>query len=122
MAILDDTLAQIVDAVKAPATDLGMVRARGGLARGVAWAEVSGRAGDGAWIELRVHHRPTDQRVQAGMLAYQPLSRGGRTIVLGETSQTYRNGPEEVSRDVSDEIKGWLALMTPQEGDDGDAV
>lgn len=122
MAILDDAIAQIVDAVKAPAKDLGMVRARGGLARGVAWGEISGRLGDGAWAELRLHHRVTDQRVQAGMLAYQPLARGGRTIVIGETSQTYRNGPEEVQEDVADEIKGWLKLLGPREGDDGDAV
>jgi hypothetical protein len=115
MAILDDAIAQIVDAVKAPASDQGLIRARGGLARGVAWGEISGRASDGAWVELRVHHRMTDQRVQAGMLAYQPLARGGRTIVIGETSQSYRNGPEEVSQDVADEIKGWLRLLAPRE-------
>src|ERR671913_1205610 len=97
MAILDDVLAGLVAGLKTDLSDAGLVRVRGGLARGVAWAEASGRASDGAWMELRFHHRPAEHRLQAGLLAYQPLSRGGRTVVVGEQSLNYTFEPEEVS-------------------------
>jgi hypothetical protein len=108
MAILDDVLAGLVDGLKTDLADAGLVRVRGGLARGVAWAEASGRAADGAWLELRLHHRPADNRLQAGLLAYQPLSRGGRTVVVGEQSLTYRYEPIEVSLDLLEEVSAWL--------------
>ena len=108
MAILDDVLAGLVDGLKVDLADAGLVRVRGGLARGVAWAEASGRAADGAWLELRLHHRPADRRLQAGLLAYQPLSRGGRTVVIGEQSLTYRFEPTEVSLDVLEDVSSWL--------------
>jgi hypothetical protein len=114
MAILDDVLAGLVDGLKTDLADAGLVRVRGGLARGVAWAEASGRAGDGAWPELRLHHRPADNRLQAGLLAYQPLSRGGRTVVLGEQSLTYRYEPTEVSLDVLEEVSAWLRRVTTE--------
>jgi len=108
MAILDEVLAGLVDGLKTDLADAGLVRVRGGLARGVAWAEASGRAADGAWLELRLHHRPADNRLQAGLLAYQPLSRGGRTVVVGEQSLTYRYDPTEVSLDVLEDVSSWL--------------
>ena len=108
MAILDDVLAGLVDGLKSDLSDAGLVRVRGGLARGVAWAEASGRAADGAWLELRLHHRPADRRLQAGLLAYQPLSRGGRTVVIGEQSLTYSYEPTEVSFDVAENVSSWL--------------
>lgn len=108
MAILDDVLAGLVDGLKTDLADAGLVRVRGGLARGVAWAEASGRAADGAWLELRLHHRPAGNRLQAGLLAYQPLSRGGRTVVVGEQSLTYRYEPTEVSLDLLEEVSAWL--------------
>ncbi len=108
MAILDDVLAGLVDGLKSDLSDAGLVRVRGGLARGVAWAEASGRAADGAWLELRLHHRPADHRLQAGLLAYQPLSRGGRTIVVGEQSLNYRYEPIEVSPDLLEDVSSWL--------------
>jgi hypothetical protein len=111
MAILDDVLAGLVDGLKMDLSDAGLVRARGGLARGVAWAEASGRAADGAWLELRLHHRPADNRLQAGLLAYQPLSRGGRTVVVGEQSSTYRFEPTEVSHDVLEDVSSWLRRL-----------
>ena len=108
MAILDDVLAGLVDGLKSDLTDAGLVRVRGGVARGVAWAEASGRAADGAWLELRLHHRPSERRLQAGLLAYQPLSRGGRTAVVGEESLSYRYEPIEVSTDLGEAVSGWL--------------
>jgi hypothetical protein len=108
MAILDDVLAGLVDGLKSDLTDAGLVRVRGGVARGVAWAEASGRAADGAWLELRLHHRPSERRLQAGLLAYQPLSRGGRTAVVGEESLSYRYEPIEVSADLGEAVSGWL--------------
>ena len=39
------------------------------MARGVAWAEASGRAPDGSWMELRLHHRPSDLCMSAVTLA-----------------------------------------------------
>jgi hypothetical protein len=108
MAILDDVLADLVDGLKSDLTDVGLTRQRGGLARGVAWAEASGRAPDGAWLELRLHHRPSEQRLQAGLLAYQPLSRGGRTVVVGERTLSYRYEPDEVSGHLFEDVSSWL--------------
>ena len=108
MAILDDVLAGLVDGLKSDLSDAGLVRVRGGLARGVAWAEASGRAPDGAWLELRLHHRPADRRLQAGLLAYQPLSRGGRTVVVGEQSLSYSYEATEVSPDLLEDVSSWL--------------
>jgi hypothetical protein len=111
MAILDDVLAGLVDGLKSDLSDAGLVRVRGGLARGVAWAEASGRAPDGAWLELRLHHRPADRRLQAGLLAYQPLARGGRTVVVGEQSLSYSYEATEVSPDLAEEVSGWLRRL-----------
>src|SRR5215207_11435104 len=103
MAILDAVLADLVVGLKSDLKDAGLTRQRGGIARGVAWAEASGRAADGAWLELRLHHRPTDHRLQAGLLAYQPLARGGRTVVIGEQSLSYDYEPSEVSMDLGED-------------------
>jgi hypothetical protein len=116
MAILDDVLAGLVDGLKSDLRGAGLTRQRGGLARGVAWAEASGRASDGAWLELRLHHRPSEHRLQAGLLAYQPLSRGGRTVVVGERSLNYRYDPTEVSHDLADDVSTWLRRLALDEG------
>jgi hypothetical protein len=108
MAILDDVLAGLVAGLKSDLTGAGLTRQRGGLARGVAWAEASGRASDGAWLELRLHHRPAEHRLQAGLLAYQPLSRGGRTVVIGEQSLSYNFDADEVSHHLADDVSSWL--------------
>jgi hypothetical protein len=108
MAILDDVLAGLVAGLKSDLSGAGLTRQRGGLARGVAWAEASGRASDGAWLELRLHHRPSEHRLQAGLLAYQPLARGGRTVVVGEQSLSYRYEPTEVSDHLADDVASWL--------------
>ena len=83
MAILDDVLAGLVAGLKSDLSEAGLTRLRGGMARGVAWAEASGRAPGGAWVELRLHHRPAENRLQAGLLAYQPMARGGRQAQPG---------------------------------------
>ncbi len=43
MAILDDVLAGLVHDLKSDLSEAGLTRQRGGIARGVAWAEASGR-------------------------------------------------------------------------------
>src|SRR3954454_19871483 len=112
MAILDDVLAGLVDGLKSDLADAGLVRVRGGMARGVAWAEASGRAADGAWVELRLHHRPSERRLQAGLLAYQPLARGGRTVVVGEQSLNYSYEATEVSHHLADDVASWLRRVS----------
>ncbi|MCC7368926.1 MAG: hypothetical protein IT306_10915 [Chloroflexi bacterium] len=114
MAILDDTLAGLVAGLKSDLSEAGLKRQRGGLARGVAWAEASGRGSDGAWLELRLHHRPAERRLQAGLLAYQPLSRGGRTLVVGEQSLSYTYDPDEVSHYIADDVARWLQQIISQ--------
>jgi len=116
MAILDDVLAGLVAGLKSDLSEAGLTRQRGGMARGVAWAEASGRAQDGAWVELRLHHRPSEHRLQAGLLAYQPMARGGRTIVVGERSLNYRYDPAEVSLDLADDVSEWLRRLTVDDG------
>ena len=114
MAILDDVLAGLVAGLKGDLSEAGLTRQRGGLARGVAWAEASGRAPDGAWVELRLHHRPSERRIQAGLLAYQPLARGGRTTVVGEQSLNYTYDPDEVSHHIADSVSRWLIQIAEQ--------
>lgn len=114
MAILDDTLAGLVAGLKSDLSEAGLTRQRGGLARGVAWAEASGRGSDGAWLELRLHHRPSEHRLQAGLLAYQPLSRGGRTVVVGEQSLNYDYEPDEVKHYIADDVARWLHQIVAQ--------
>lgn len=113
MAIVDETLQRIVAAVKPAATDASMVRVRGGLARGIAWAEISGRGADGAWYELRVHHRVHHRtatgELLAKLLAYQPLTRGGRTVVVGERTMETDLPSDEAELAV--EIIGWLRTI-----------
>ena len=93
MAILDDVLAGLVDGLKTDLADAGLVRCAAGWRGASPGPRRLARAADGAWLELRLHHRPADNRLQAGLLAYQPLSRGGRTLVVGEQSLTYRFEP-----------------------------
>jgi hypothetical protein len=116
MAILDDVLAGLVSGLKSDLSQAGLTRQRGGLARGVAWAEASGRASDGAWLELRLHHRPAEHRLQAGLLAYQPLSRGGRTVVVGDRSVGYRYEPDEVVDELADDVSTWLRGLAAGDG------
>jgi hypothetical protein len=122
MAILDDVLAGLVAGLKNDLAGAGLTRQRGGLARGVAWAEASGRAADGAWLELRLHHRPSDHRLQAGLLAYQPLARGGRTVVVGEQSLNYRYEPSEVADHLADDVSGWLRRVALDRGSSSMAI
>jgi hypothetical protein len=112
MAIPDDTLAALIASLRPDLSDAGLRRERGGLARGVAWAEASGRGPDGAWLELRMHHRPAERRLDAGLLAYQPLARGGRTVVLGERSAPYRDAASEVADDMLHQVMDWLRAVS----------
>ena len=108
MAIPDDVLLTLMTSLRVELADAGLTRERGGMARGVAWAEASGRGPDGAWLELRLHHRPSERRLDAGLLAYQPLARGGRTVVLGERSASYRYEASEVAEHLAEVVGGWL--------------
>ena len=123
MAIPDHVLAGLITGLRAELADAGLVRERGGQARGVAWAEASGRGPDGAWLELRVHHRPADRRLDAGLLAYQPLARGGRTLVLGERSAPYDFDANEVAGHLAEDIADWLRAVTDgRTGGEDDAI
>jgi hypothetical protein len=93
MAILDEALQTVVDMIAGDVAEANLTRLRGGLARGVAWLEASGRATDGAWLELRVHHRPAENRLQAGMLAYQPLAGAAGRWWSARTPGTTRPTP-----------------------------
>lgn len=104
----DETLASIVESLSADFTAAHMTRQRGGMIRGVAWAEVAGRGDDSAWYELRMHHKPGEKLVQAGMLAYQSLAKGGRTIVIGESYANYTAEPSEVIAALVSEISAWV--------------
>ncbi len=108
MAILDDVLAELVTGLRVDLAAAGLSRQRGGIARGVAWAEASGRGPDGAWLELRLHHRPTERRLEGGLLAYQPVARGGRTIVIGERALEYSRDASELAGVLADEVATWL--------------
>ena len=112
MATNDRVLVALMQGLRLDLASAGLVRERGGLARGVAWAEASGRGPDGAWLELRLHHRPSERRLDAGLLAYQPLARGGRTIVLGDRSVSYGFEPGEVTGDLADAVSDWLGAVS----------
>jgi hypothetical protein len=111
MAILDEVLADIMLGLKSDLTEVGLRKQRGGIARGVGWAEASGYAADGGWLELRLHHRPTEHRLQAGLLAYQPLARGARTTVVGECELHYQDAPQEVAHHLADDVSDWLRRL-----------
>ena len=108
MAILDGVLAELVTGLRVDLAAAGLSRQRGGIARGVAWAEASGRGPDGAWLELRLHHRPSERRLDGGLLAYQPVARGGRTVVIGERALEYALDAGEMSGVLADEVARWL--------------
>lgn len=112
MAILDQTLNEMTEQVRSLfPIHPGAERVRGGLARGIAWAEVSARLPDGSWGELRIHHRPNERRLQAGLLCYQSLAQGGRTIVIGEESLHYYVDPKEVSAQMAQSIERWIGTL-----------
>ncbi len=108
MAIVDEVLAGMVAELRADLTRTGLTHHRGGLARGVAWAEAAGRGPDGAWLELRLHHRPSERRMDAGLLAYLPVARGGRTTVVGTRSASYQDVPGEIANRLAREVTDWL--------------
>jgi hypothetical protein len=120
MAILDDVLAELVTGLRADLAAAGLSRQRGGIARGVAWAEASGRGPDGAWLELRLHHRPTERRLDGGLLAYQPVARGGRTVVVGERALEYALDAAEMSGVLADEVAAWLRVAAERRAPEPD--
>ena len=120
MAILDDVLAELVTGLRVDLAAAGLSRQRGGIARGVAWAEASGRGPDGAWLELRLHHRPTERRLDGGLLAYQPVTRGGRTVVIGERALEYALDASEMSGVLADEVAHWLRVASERRAPEPD--
>jgi hypothetical protein len=114
MPVMDDVLLGIVGQIKDEATAAGLIRQRGGIARGVSWAELSGRGSDGSWIEMRLHHRPIEQRLQAGLLRYLPLGRGGRTEILGEHAMTYTTDLPVGADGVVDLVRVWLGSLVKE--------
>jgi len=99
-------------AIRSKATDAMLVRERGGTARGVWWCEMSGRLEDGAWVEMRLHvHR--SGKVQAGMLLYQPLTRGGRTLPLGSVERE-GDGSAKLALTLVPDILKWIESIVPK--------
>lgn len=87
------------------------MRVRGGYARGTHWVELSGRMRDGAWGEVRVRNVAAGQTLDAKFLAYQPLARGGRTIVIGEQTYSYENTALEVSAQLARVVREWITTL-----------
>jgi hypothetical protein len=114
MPVMDEALGGILAALVDDLKAANLHRQRGGIAKGTSWAEISGRGSDGSWVELRVRHMPTERRLEATLLAYQPLGRGGKTLALGERSLTYRLGTAGVADALVGEIKEWLAALEAQ--------
>lgn len=108
MAVHDETLIAILDQLRERAQAAGFTRERGGLARGIAWAELSGRH-DGAWTEMRLHHNERERTLQAGLIVYQPLSRGGLTKAAGNVLAVYHLTPDEVTSEIVDACTAWIA-------------
>lgn len=112
MAVLDESLIGVLDRIRDHARRVGFSRERGGIARGIAWAELSGRLPDNAgWVELRLHHDERDRALKAGLLIYRPLSRGGRTEVVGDVTEAYHLTPDEVSSAIVDACTIWLEAL-----------
>jgi hypothetical protein len=114
MAIMDDTLREIVAQIEGQARDAGLARTRGGLARSVAWAEISGRNADGDWVELRLHHHYRVGKLQGGMLIYHSLTHGGRTEVVGEC--TLEPGTVDAPAELISQVTMWIDNMREREG------
>lgn len=106
----DEALATILDAL-APALDGTCLagRERGGIAMGVGWLELAGRADDGRWLELKLHHYPDAHRVDAGLIAYLPMRGGGGTQLVDQCSWRYDEAPGEVVGALVAGIGEWLA-------------
>jgi hypothetical protein len=102
----------LASAIREDAKKAGLTRERGGFARNVWWVEMSGRLEDGAWVELRLHARP-DGLFQAGMLLYQPLTRGGRTLELGNASRS-GDGSARSAMQLKDDILKWIQSVVPK--------
>jgi hypothetical protein len=107
----DQTLVDILNDVEAQAVALGLKRSRGGIARGVAWGEMSGRLAAGGWAELRVHHHPSKRLLQAGLLVFLPIYKGGRTHNVGAIERTYNVESKEHRDEIVLEISRWLGLL-----------
>ena len=112
MAVADHVLAHLVTSLRIDLADAGLTRERGGLGRGVAWAEACGRGVNGAWLQLRFHHRRDERRLEAGLLAYEPIAEGGRTVVLGQRSLPYRYDAGEVANHLAEEVTTWLQRIS----------
>lgn len=106
------TLAQIAESVAGDMPVISTPRRRGGLVQGVHWAEVSGRMQDGSWLELRMRATTATKLVQATLMAYQPLTQGGRTVVVGEWSASYDTSFAEHRESITVEVRRWFRLLT----------
>jgi len=111
MAIIDEVLSGIVAQIEPYATAADLVRKRGGIVRGVAWAEISGRGRDGTWYELRLHRRYRTGLLQSGLLAYRPLADGGRTEVIGELGSIRDDGAPANEKQIIWYAQAWLCKV-----------
>jgi hypothetical protein len=113
MAITDEALRTITEALEPRVRKIGLTRKRGGAVRGTAWAEMSGRPSErGGWYEMRLH-RKMDDRLQATILTYQPLHLGGRVIKIGEAS--YDTNTKETRDALIADVHEWLDKIEQME-------
>ena len=112
MATTDQALLDVIERIREPARRAGFARERGGLVRGRAWAELSGRLSDGSWCELRLHHTDRERKMQAGLLIYRPLAQGGRTEVVGDVAVPYHLNANEAVGGIADAATIWLETLT----------
>jgi hypothetical protein len=98
LAQLDDRMARA-----------GLRRRRSGKMGGTDWIEAAGHAhGSRSYLELRIHLRPAQQLVQAGLVAYRPLAEGGKTDLLAEVEEPYVDDPNPALRLVEQQVAEWL--------------
>jgi hypothetical protein len=106
----DEALATILDDLAASLAGTCLAgRERGGIAQGVGWLELAGRAADGRWLELKLHHHQAVRRLDAGLIAYLPMRDGGGSRLLHECSWPYLEAPSEAIGALVAGVSEWLA-------------
>lgn len=105
MAILHETLRDVVAATTPATTGAGLTRRRGGMVRGTHWAELAGRHANGAWYELRLHLL-VDGTLVGGLLEYRPVHQGGRSREIG--AARYDLFDRDRAASLTEDIRDWI--------------
>lgn len=107
----DDTLARMASELASAMDAAGLTRRRAGVARGIYWLEAAGRSKSGGWLEMRLHHRPKNRRVDGAIVEYQPIALGGRTVPLGQLAVGYVDTSDEAADAVISAARTWLGEL-----------